>query len=78
MILLSLFVTNSLITPPLSLVISITSTERVTQTNHKGHGFTVVTHLPSTSEIGVPILVQPQVGKLVVAYPWWVICSTGP
>ena len=38
----------------------------------------MVTHLPPNSEIGILILVCPQVGKLVVACHWSVFSNTEP
>ena len=42
----------------------------------RGHGGTVVTHVPPTPDIGLRILARPQVGKLVTAYHWSVVYST--
>ena len=43
-----------------------------------GHGGTVVTLSPPTSEAGVWFLAQPQVGKLVVACCWLAVYSIEP
>ena len=41
----------------------------------RGHGGTVVTHSPPTSEVGGS---NPNVGKLVVTYRWSAVYSTEP
>ena len=58
-------------------IINILTEQGLQIKNTRGHGGTVVTHLPPTSEVGSSNP-EPYVGKLEAAYQWSAVYSTKP